>query len=252
MEEGALSMRRSFISTAILAAVCVIILLPLAALSADNATVTEDSVSLMTGPSFILDKLNDNLMVYKGQRIEVVSRTSFTDRLAAVPENYWYFVRFLECGKVITGYIHGSALAVNEGAVVPIFDPPGFSPNPPVVSGRYTVVSSMGGKQCVRDEGCITVPKGTAATHFVIARFDSSFTPCPDGDLASIIGFSIVSVGDPGEVLFSYEEHIADEPAQLQYIKDGFYYFDLEPGNYRVTLRGGGTVLNLTYELECR
>jgi hypothetical protein len=102
----------------------------------------------------------------------------------------------------------------------------------------------------VKTEGTLTVPKGSTATHFTIARFDSSFTPCPDGGYGSIIGFSIVSAADRNREFFSYEESIADDPAGLRYMKDGFYYADLDPGTYVVTVRGGpGTILELTYDL---
>jgi len=124
--------------------------------------------------------------------------------------------------------------------------------NAPVASGTGAVVSSID-IHCEHSEGVITVPGGTAATHFTIAGFDSSFTPCPGGGYGSIIGFAIVSATDPSQEEFSYEEQIADDPSQLQYVKDGFYYFDLGPGTYRVVVRGGpGTVLELTYGLERR
>jgi hypothetical protein len=33
-------------------------------------------------------------------------------------------------------------------------------------------------------------------------------------------------------------------------LKDGFYYMDLDPGNYTVTIRGGpDTTLEITYDL---
>ncbi len=240
-------MKRSILCTA---TVAVFLLSSVWAFPAGNATVTGESIPLMKGPSFISDEPGA-VALHKGQPVTVLSRTSFTDRLAAIPEDYWYLVTFREGGAPFTGYVHGSALAVEEGAAIPIFDPPGFSPKPPVASGTYTVVSRVTA-QCTRDEGVVTVPAGTVATHFTIARFDSSFTPCP-GEYGSVIGFSIVSSAESGSELFSYEERIADDPAGLQYMKDGLYYMDLDPGNYVVTIRGGpGTVLELSYELVRR
>jgi hypothetical protein len=219
------------------------------AFASENATVTEDFIPLMKGPSFIAEELDDVQMV-KGERVKAISRTSFTDRLAAVPEDYWYLVGFRESGALITGYIHGSALAVDPGVTIPIFDPPGLSVTTPrVVSGRYTGQWRIDAR-CVRTVDALIVPEGATATHFTIVRFDSSFTPCPGETYGSIIGFSIAPAADPGGELFSYEEHIADDPAELQHIKDGFYSFDLEPGNYAVDIRGGrDTILKLTYEL---
>jgi hypothetical protein len=234
------------------ATLIVILMSPFAATGTSNAVVTADSIPLMEGPSFIADEADGGAVVPKGQPVEVVSRTSFTDRLAAIPEDYWYFVRFSDSGAIRSGYIHGSVLALAEGTLVPVFDPPGSSPGAPVTSGAYTVMSSVG-TRCELSEGVITVPAGSAATHFTIARFDSSFTPCPGGGYGSIIGFSIVPAADPGVEEFSYEEHIADDPDELQHVKDGFYYFDLGPGTWRVVVRGGpDTVLELTYDLEPR
>jgi hypothetical protein len=238
-------MKRSFPSLAVLAAV---ILVPLAASAAENATVTEGSIPLMVGPSFIVEEV-PGVATVKGQRIEVVSRTSFTDYLAAIPENYWYLVRFTNPGSPVTGYLHGSVLALDPGATVPVFDPPGFAPKPKVASGGNTVTSAVSGR-CVKTEGVLTVPKGSTATHFTISRFDSSFTSCPDGGYGSIIGFSIVSAADLNREFFSYDESIADDPAGLQYQRDGFYYMDLDPGSYIVTIRGGpDTALEITYDL---
>jgi hypothetical protein len=219
------------------------------AFASESATVTEDSIPLMKGPSFISEQVGDET-VSSGYVVEVISRTSFTDRLAAVPEDFWYFVSFRECGALIAGYVHGSVLRIGPGVTIPVADPPGF---PPVKSApalkEYMVVASIDGK-CIKTHGTLTVPPKKTATHFTIKRFDSSFTPCPDGGFGSIIGFSIVSAANPAEELFSYEEHIADDPAELQYIKDGFHYFDLDPGSYTVTVRGGpDTTLELTYEL---
>jgi hypothetical protein len=218
--------------------------------AAENAAVTENSIPLMAGPSFTAGEIG-GVTIYNGQRLEAVSRTSFADRLAAVPEDYWYLISYRECGALRSGYVHGSSLALDTAVTVPIYDPPGFSPKPRVVSGRYTVASFINGGRCAHNEGVILVPEGTVATHFTIDRFDSSFTPCPAGGYASIIGFSIISATDPSDELFSYEEHLADDPAELQYTKDGFYYFDLEPGTYTLAVRGGqDTVLKLSYELR--
>ncbi|MBN2223891.1 MAG: hypothetical protein JW765_04365 [Deltaproteobacteria bacterium] len=218
------------------------------AFASESATVTEDSIPLMKGPSFISEEMG-GVTVSRGYTVEVISRTSFTDRLAALPDDYWYLVRYRESGVLYTGYVHGSALALDAAATIPVFDPPEYSPNKPTASGIKKVTSSIDGG-CERHEGVIVVPEGTMATHFTIKRFDSSFTPCPDGGFGSIIGFSIISAANPAEELFSYEEHIADDPAELQYIKDGFHYFDLDPGSYTVTVRGGpDTTLELTYEM---
>jgi len=228
-------------------ALFVVILVHVAALAAENATVTKNSIPIMTGPSFIVEEVAGVTMT-KGQRIEVVSRTSFTDRLAAVPEDYWYLVRFTERGTAVTGYVHGSVLAIDAGVTAPVTDPPGYAPGPKTVSGGYSVTSAVS-ERCAVTNGTFTVPAGSTATHFVIARFDSSFTACP-GDYGSVIGFSVVSAADPNYEYFSYEEHIADDPAGLQYQKDGFYYMDLDPGTYIVNVRGGpGTMLTITYDL---
>jgi hypothetical protein len=225
-----------------------VILFPLASLGVENGTITEGSIPLMKGPSFIVEDV-PGLATVKGQRVEVLSRTSFTDYLAAVPESYWYNVRLARGGSPVTGYIHGSILLVDPGVTVPVFDPPGYAPKPKDVSGGYTVKSAVS-ERCVKTEGILTVPKGSTATHFTIVRFDSSFTPCPDGGYGSVIGFSIVPAADRNREFFSYEESIADDPAGIQYLKDGFYYMDLDPGTYVVTVRGGpGTILEITYDL---
>jgi hypothetical protein len=231
-----------------LAVIAAVTLLPLVCLGVENATVTEDSIPLMTGPSFIVEEV-PGFATAKDQRIEVISRTSFTDYLAAVPENYWYNVRLSLGAAPVTGYLHGSVLMVDPGVTVPVFDPPAYTPKPKVLSGGYTVKSAVS-ERCVKTEGTLTVPDGSAATYFAIARFDSSFTPCPDGGYGSIIGFSIVSAADRNREFFSYEESIADDSAGLQCLKDGLYYMDLDPGTYVVTVRGGpGTTLEITYDL---
>ncbi len=117
-------MKRLFPSLAVLAAV---ILFPLASLGVENGTVTEGSIPLMKGPSFIVEEV-PGFATAKGQRIEVLSRTSFTDYLAAVPDDYWYNVRLGHGGAPVTGYLHGSVLLVDPGVTVPVFDPPGFCP----------------------------------------------------------------------------------------------------------------------------
>jgi hypothetical protein len=231
-----------------IAAAAAVVLVPLASLGAENATVTEDSIPLMTGPSFIVGEVT-GCATEKGQRIEVLTRTSFTDYLAAVPEDYWYNVRIVSGGSPVTGYVHGSVLLLDPGATVPVFDPPGFAPRPKDVFGTFSVASAVS-ERCAKTEGAMIVPEGSTATHFTIARFDSSFTACPDGGFGSIIGFSIVSAADPGREFFSYEESIADDPAGLRYLKDGFYSMDLDPGTYIVTIRGGPeTILEITYDL---
>lgn len=229
------------------AGVAAVILVPLACLGVENTTVTEGSIPLMTGPSFTVGEVA-GFATTKGQRVEVLSRTSFTDHLAAVPEDYWYNVRVLRPGAPVTGYIHGSVLVVDPGVTVPIFDPAGFAPKPTSVSGGYTIRSAVSGR-CVTTEGVFTVPDGSTATHFTIKRFDSSFTACPGGGYSSVIGFSIVSAADRNREFFSYEESIADDPAGLQYLKDGFYYMDLDPGTYVLTVRGGPeTSLEIAYD----
>jgi hypothetical protein len=217
------------------------------ALAAENATVTEGGIPFKKDPSFISDEVGTTV---KGERVLVLSRTSFTDRLAAVPDDYWYLVRTTRAGAPPTGYVHGSILAIDPGTTVSVFDPPGFTPTAPPPGGKLYTVRSSVNAACRKTNGTLTIPKGKVATHFTIVRFDSSFTSCPGGGYGSIIGFSIVPSAKPADELFTYEEHIADDPAELQYTKDGFYYFDLEPGNYTVTIQGGpDTTLELTYEL---
>ena len=231
-----------------MASIAALILLPVVSPAIENATVTEGSIPLMQAPSFIVEEV-PGFSTAKGQRVEVLSRTSFTDYLAAVPEDYWYNVRVSRAGAPVTGYIHGSVLSIDPGAAVPVFDPPGYALKPTSVSGGRTVRSAVSGR-CVTTEGVFTVPDGSTATHFTITRFDSSFTACPEGGYGSVIGFSIVSAADRNREFFSYEESIADDSAGLQYLKDGFYFMDLDPGTYILTVRGGrDTVLVITYDL---
>ena len=232
----------------VLPALFLVSLICLPAGAAENATVTKNSIPLMSGPSFIVEEIA-GVTLMSGRRVEVVSRTSFTDRLAAVPEDYWYLVRLTERGTAVTGYVHGSVLAIDAGVAAPVTDPPGYAPAPKTVSGGYSVTSAVS-ERCAVTNGTLTVPDGSTATHFVIGRFDSSFTACPDGGYGSVIGFSVVSAADPNYEYFSYEEHLADDPAGLQYQKDGFYYMDLDPGTYVVTVRGGpNTTLTISYDL---
>jgi hypothetical protein len=80
------------------------------ALAADNATITGDSVRVRTQPS-VWEDVRGTLN--KGARVEVISRTDFTDTIDGVSAP-WYGIDYGEYG----GFVFGRYVKLDPGATV--------------------------------------------------------------------------------------------------------------------------------------
>jgi hypothetical protein len=215
-----------------------------------NATMTQDGVFYMRGPSFVAPDYGIYEMGGAGSEVIVLSRTSFTDRMAGVPEDYWYLVMYRHCGAEITGYIHGSALRMNPASSVLVFDPPGAVPTPAVPRFvRLTAGASLD-KECKKAIGAITVPSGKRAVRFRLNYFNGDYARCSEGSVWPTCGFSIAPASDPGNPPFSYKVPEDAGPDAFDEIRDEFFALSLGPGTYLVDIEGAPWIrLMITYDL---
>jgi hypothetical protein len=216
-----------------------------------NATMTQDGVFYMRGPSFVGPDYGIYEMGGAGSEVIVLSRTSFTDRMAGVPEDYWYLVMYRHCGAEITGYIHGSALRIDPGRTIPVFDPAGATPSttaPAFV--RLTLTASID-KERKKTTGTIIVPPGKRAVRFRLNWFGSNFFECPEWLERSNDGFFIAPASAPGTPLFAYKIPVDAGPGDFDTARDTFFSLDLGPGAYRVDVTGDPCLgLKITYDIE--
>jgi hypothetical protein len=213
-----------------------------------NATVTANDVLLMREPSFTARDMGIFDMP-AGNKIVVLSRTSFTDRMAGVPQDYWYLVMERHCGAAITGYIHGSALTIDPGAPIPVLDPAGFVPAAVPAFERRTVTASIG-KDCATTTGAIAVPPGKRAVRFRLDCFTWDFVECPEEPSLPPNGFTIAPVSSPDDPLFAYGDPEGAGPYAFDGVQDMFFSLDLGPGAYLVDVAGHPWLtLKITYDL---
>jgi hypothetical protein len=215
-----------------------------------NATMTKDGVFYMRGPSFVAPDYGIYEMGGAGSEVIVLSRTSFTDRMAGVPEDYWYLVMYRHCGAEITGYIHGSALRMNPASSVLVFDPPGAVPTPAVPRFvRLTAGASLD-KECKKATGTITVPSGKRAVRFRLNYFGGNFGVYAGESAPTPNGFSIAPASGAGSPLFRFEYPEDSGPDEFDSVRDDFFALELEPGAYRMDVSGGSSLtLKITYDL---
>jgi hypothetical protein len=139
---------------------------------------------------------------------------------------------------------------IDPGATVPVFDPPGYAPKAPApAAARHTIWASVDGN-CRKAPGTLKVPVGKKARDFRVERFDSNFVSCHTEAVGSIIGFAIAPVKDPTNEYFTYEEHIASDPEEIEAARNKLGYLVLDPGTYLLDVRSGSeTLLEISYEL---
>ncbi len=216
-----------------------------------NATITSNEIFYMREPSFVGRDSGIFEMGGVGSEVIVLSRTSFTDRMAGVPEDYWYLVMYRHCGAEITGYIHGSALRIDPGRAIPVFDPAGAAPSttaPAFV--RLTLTASID-KERKKTTGTITVPPGKRAVRFRLNWLGSDSFECPEWLDRPNDWFSIAPVSPPGAPLFAYKVPVDAGPGDFDTARDTFFSLDLGPGDYVVDVTGAPCLeLKITYDIE--
>ena len=214
-----------------------------------NATITGDEVFLMEEPSFVSRDFGI-FGIGVGNKIIVLSRTSFTDLMAGVPEDYWYLILERHCGAEITGYVHGSALKIDPDVSIPVFDPPGAAPTKAYTAFERCAIEVSIDETCVKTTGALTVPPGIKAVRFRLIRFSSGYTSCPGDFSGQIIAFSIAPASDPGNPSFTYEEPDGGVPDVDNAVRGEFFSLDLPPGTYLVDIEGRPWInLKITYDL---
>lgn len=216
-----------------------------------NATITNNDIFYMRGPSFVGRDSGIFEMGGVGDQVIVLSRTSFTDRMAGVPEDYWYLVMYRHCGAEITGYIHGSALRIDPGRTIPVFDPAGATPSTTAPAFERLTLTASIDKERKKTTGTITVPPGKRAVRFRLNWFGSDFFECPEWLERSNDGFSIAPASPPGTPLFAYKIPVDAGPGDFDTARDAFFSLDLGPGNYVADVTGDPCLgLKITYDLE--
>jgi hypothetical protein len=219
----------------------------------ENGTITYDDTPVTAEPNFFSD-ITGTLM--KGDRVAVISRTSWTDTLAALPVDYWYVVEYWgPNGEYVFGYTFGSNLAVDAGADVPIKeDPEGFVP--PMQPSHY---SHGVGEFCIRveiDLSCRTtpvefsIPEGKKGVNFEIKHLSSSWQSCMGEGITSVFNATIADIGEMPRNVYTYTERIADDPGTIEMNRADFSNLVLPAGSYGVSLNGGyDTVCEICYEV---
>jgi len=243
-------MRKLSVVLAVMFCICI------AALSAaawENGTITYDDTPVMAEPNFFSDTTGT---LMKGDRVAVISRTSWTDTLAALPVDYWYVVEYWgPAGEYVFGYAFGSNLAVDAGAEVPIKeDPEGFVPPMPPSNYSHGV-----GVFCVRAEidlSCrtnpvdFTIPAGKKGVNFEIESLSSSWESCMGEGVTSVFSVTISDIGELPRTIYTYTERIADDPEIIEANRIDFSSLVLPEGTYGVSINGGyDTVCEFCYEV---
>ncbi len=213
-----------------------------------NATITQDEVFYMREPSFVGRDFGIFEMGGVGNKVIVLSRTSFTDRIVGVPEDYWYLVMYMHCGAEIAGYIHGSALRMDPGSTVPVSDPPGAAPSTTAPAFERLTVTAAIDKERKKTAGAIAVPPGKRAVRFRLNWFGLNQIECPE---RLDDGFSITPASGVGGPLFRFEYPEDSGPDEFDAVRDTFFSLDLGPGDYVVDVTGAPCLgLKITYDLE--
>jgi len=215
-----------------------------------NATLTQDNVFYMKDPSFIGPDNGIYEMGGAGSDIIVLSRTSFTDRMTGVPEDYWYLVMYRHCGAEICGYIHGSALSVDPAKPVPIGDPPGAGPTPSVPAFERFTAGVILDKGFTMATETITVPPGNRAVRFRLNYLGGNFVGCEVESASTVDGFSVARTSGAGGPLFHFEYPEDPGPNEFDSVRDDFFALELGPGTYRLDVSGHPRLrLKITYDL---
>lgn len=237
----------------VLAVMFCICIAAMSAFAWENGTITYNDTPVMAEPNFFSD-ITGTLM--KGDRVAVISRTSWTDTLAALPVDYWYVVEYWgPAGEYVFGYTFGSNLAVDAGVEVPIKeDPEGFVPPMPPSNYSHGV-----GVFCVRAEidlSCrtnpvdFTIPAGKKGVNFEIKSLSSSWESCMGEGVTSVFSVTISDIGELPHTVYTYTERIADDPEVIEANRIDFSSLTLPGGTYGVSINGGyDTVCEFCYEV---